>query len=258
MAISIAAFSLGGSIIAPLLAFGIHHLGWRTTLILSGVLLAVIVVPFAQLLKPSPEVMGLRPDGDSLNPPSEEDHQKNEVNEEIVDFTVREALKTKSYWVLAIGTMLRTGTLGTIIVHFVPMMVWKGNSEQSAAMMLGILAFLSIPMRIGIGWLGDRWSRPKLLSAGMALGAISLLWFQNAQGLKEIWIFICVFAIVEGLSALNWALVNESLNSNNEYLAAVAIDFSSTMNRRRTLIRSNALGTVCIVLSPQRTTPAPF
>ena len=39
MAISIAAFSLGGSIIAPLLAFGIHHLGWRTTLILSGVLL---------------------------------------------------------------------------------------------------------------------------------------------------------------------------------------------------------------------------
>ena len=213
MAISIAAFSLGGSIIAPLLAFGIHHLGWRTTLILSGVHLAAIVIPFAQLQKPSPEVMGLRPDGDSLNPPSEEDHQKSEQPkrdyEEIVDFTVREALKTKSYWVLAIGTMLRTGTLGTIIVHFVPMMVWKGNSEQSAAMMLGILAFLSIPMRIGIGWLGDRWSRPKILSAGMALGAISLLWFQNAQGLKEIWIFICVFAIVEGLSALNWALVGD-------------------------------------------------
>ena len=89
------------------------------------------------------------------------------------------------------------------------MMVWKGSSEQSAAMMLGILAFLSIPMRIGIGWLGDRWSRPKILSAGMALGAISLLWLQNAQGLKEIWIFICVFAIVEGLSALNWALVGD-------------------------------------------------
>ena len=213
MAISIAAFSLGGSIIAPLLAFGIHHLGWRTTLILSGVFLAAIVIPFAQLLKASPEVMGLRPDGDTLSPPSEEDHQKSEQPkrdyEEIVDFTVREALKTKSYWVLAIGTMLRTGTLGTIIVHFVPMMVWKGNSEQSAAMMLGILAFLSIPMRIGIGWLGDRWSRPKILSAGMALGAISLLWFQNAQGRKEIWIFICVFAIVEGLSALNWALVGD-------------------------------------------------
>ena len=209
MAISIAAFSLGGSIIAPLLALGIHHLGWRTALILSGVLLAAIVVPFAQLLKPSPEAMGLQPDGDNPNSKMAEEDKSDEVNEEVVDFTVREAFKTKSYWILAIGTMLRTGTLGTIIVHFVPMMVWKGNSEQSAAMMLGILAFLSIPMRIGIGWLGDRWSRPKILSAGMALGAISLLWLQNAQGVREIWIFICVFAVVEGLSALNWALVGD-------------------------------------------------
>ncbi|HIC48647.1 MAG TPA: MFS transporter [Dehalococcoidia bacterium] len=191
------------------MAFGIHHLGWRTTLVLSGVLLATIVVPFAQLLKPSPEIMGLQPDGDSPDSQTKEKHQSDGVTEEIVDFTVREAFKTKSYWILALGTMLRTGTLGTIIVHFVPMMVWKGNTEQTAAMMLGILAFLSIPMRIGIGWLGDRWSRSKILSAGMALGAISLLWLQNAQGIKQIWIFICVFAVVEGLSALNWALVGD-------------------------------------------------
>ena len=209
MAVSIAAYSLGGSIIAPLLAFGIHHLGWRTTMALSGIILAAVVVPFAQFLRSSPEALGLNPDGDSPRIKSELDNVEVEPLPSSVDFTVSEALRTKSYWLLAIGTMLRTGTLGTLIVHFVPIMVWKGNSEQSAAVMLGIMAFLSIPMRIGIGWLGDRWSRSKMLAAGMALGAFSLMILQNANSLIQVWLFISVFSVVEGLSALNWALVGD-------------------------------------------------
>ena len=110
---------------------------------------------------------------------------------------------------LAFGTMLRTGTLGTLIVHFIPIMVWKGNSEQGAAVMLGVMAFLSIPMRISRGWLGDRWSRSRMLSGGMVLGAISLLVLQSSSDLWQIWVFICVFSVVEGLSALNWALVGD-------------------------------------------------
>ena len=209
MAISIAAYSLGGSIIAPLLAFGIHHLGWRTTMALSGIMLAAVVVPFAQLLRSSPEALGLKPDGDTPRIESKLDEVDVKPILSSVDFTVSEALRTKSYWLLAIGTMLRTGTLGTLIVHFVPIMVWKGNSEQTAAVMLGIMAFLSIPMRIGIGWLGDRWSRSKMLAAGMALGAFSLMILQNANSSFQVWLFISVFSVVEGLSALNWALVGD-------------------------------------------------
>jgi len=209
MAISIAAYSLGGSIIAPLLALGIHHLGWRTTMALSGIMLAAVVVPFAQLLRSSPEALGLKPDGDTPRIESKLDEVGVKPILSSVDFTVSEALRTKSYWLLAIGTMLRTGTLGTLIVHFVPIMVWKGNSEQTAAVMLGIMAFLSIPMRIGIGWLGDRWSRSKMLAAGMALGAFSLMILQNANSSFQVWLFISVFSVVEGLSALNWALVGD-------------------------------------------------
>ena len=209
MAISIAAYSLGGSIIAPLLAFGIHHLGWRTTMALSGIMLAAVVVPFAQLLRSSPEALGLNPDGDTPWIESKLDEVDVKPILSSVEFTVSEALRTKSYWLLAIGTMLRTGTLGTLIVHFVPIMVWKGNSEQTAAVMLGIMAFLSIPMRIGIGWLGDRWSRSKMLAAGMALGAFSLMILQNANSSVQVWLFISVFSVVEGLSALNWALVGD-------------------------------------------------
>ena len=56
---------------------------------------------------------------------------------------------------------------------------------------------------------------------------------------------------------LNPALVNSSLNSNNWNLAAVEIAFSIVMNNRLTLIRSNALGFDCAVLSPYKTVPCP-
>lgn len=209
MAISIAAHSLGGAIISPILAFAIYHMGWRITIALSGILLAAFVVPFAQLLRPSPEAMGLLPDGDKKELSSTETATSKTNVKESLEFTVKQALRTDTYWMLAFGTMLRTGTLGTLIVHFIPIMVWKGNSEQGAAMMLGVMAFLSIPMRIGIGWLGDRWSRSRMLSGGMVLGAISLLVLQGSSDLWQIWVFICVFSVVEGLSALNWALVGD-------------------------------------------------
>lgn len=209
MAISIAAHSLGGAILSPILAFTIYHMGWRITIALSGILLVAFVVPFAQLLRPSPEAMGLLPDGDSEDQASIETSTSKTKVKESTEFTVRQALRTNAYWMLALGTMLRTGTLGTLIVHFIPIMVWKGNSEQGAAVMLGVMAFLSIPMRITIGWLGDRWSRSRMLSAGMVLGALSLLVLQSASSLWHIWFFICVFSVVEGLSALNWALVGD-------------------------------------------------
>ncbi|MDP7225219.1 MAG: MFS transporter [SAR202 cluster bacterium] len=209
MAISIAAFSLGGAVIAPILSLGIQHFGWRPTAAAAGIFLAVTILPAARYLHPNPESMGLTPDGDQPESLTDQATRRTPSQVASVDFTVREALRTKSYWMLAVGTMVRTGTLGTIIVHFVPMMVWKGISEQNAALMLGAMAFLSVPMRIGLGWLGDRWSRSKMLAGGMALGGVSLFMFQSANGLWQLWAFLCVFSVVEGLSALNWALVGD-------------------------------------------------
>ena len=178
-------------------------------MVLTGIMVAAVVIPFAQLLRPSPESMGLLPDGDVPVEDASPGVASKGRLEEANDFTVSEALKTSSYWLLAVGTMLRTGTLGTLIVHFVPMMVWKGHSEQTAAVMLGMMAFLSIPTRIGLGYLGDSWSRTKILSGGMALGALCLILLQNANSLLILWLFISIFSFVEGLSALNWALVGD-------------------------------------------------
>ena len=205
MAISMAAWGLGGFIIAPLLSAGILHLGWRMTAALSGVFLVAVTVPCAQILRRSPESMGLQPDGDVIRPASAD----GTTSATSMDFTVGEALRTSAFWTLSLATLLRSGTYGTLIVHFVPIMVWKDTTEQTAAVMLGATALMLIPLMIGLGWLGDRWPRTKMLVVGMALGALFMLILQYASSEWHLWVFVCAISVIDSLTVLNWSLLGE-------------------------------------------------
>ena len=215
MAISMAAWGFGGFIIAPVLSVGILHLGWRLTAALSGIFLVAVTLPFIQLLRRSPESMGLQPDGDIARPASADGQPVGAATTASADFTVGEALRTRTFWILSLGTMLRTGTYGTLIVHFVPIMVWKNITEQAAAVMLGATALIMIPIMIGLGWLGDRWDRSKMLVFGMAVGALFMLILQYATSEWHLWVFVCAISMIDGLAVLNWSLLGELFGRSN-------------------------------------------
>jgi hypothetical protein len=43
--------------------------------------------------------------------------------------------------------------------HFVPLLAWRGMSESTSAYLLSLFAFISIPLAIGLGWIGDLWNK---------------------------------------------------------------------------------------------------
>ena len=55
--------NIGGMIMAPLLSFIILNYGWRSGAVFAGLAILTIAIPAALPLKPSPEEMGLQPDG---------------------------------------------------------------------------------------------------------------------------------------------------------------------------------------------------
>ena len=85
------------------------------------------------------------------------------MEREEANFTVREALQTSPFWLLTIATGLRIVILSAINVHYVPIMVWKGLSEQRAAFLLGVQAFMSVPCQAG--WQTESTSRGLWLPA---------------------------------------------------------------------------------------------
>jgi MFS family permease len=98
---------------------------------------------------------------------------------------------------------------GALTVHFVAIMVWKGMDETAAAGLLGIFALLSVPFRIAMGWVGDRFSKTFVLGLTMAVGTLSLLMLNYVSGLWYLWLFLPLLAWVESNPSLNWALIGD-------------------------------------------------
>ena len=143
----------------------------------AGLCFLIIGIPLGLGVRSSPESMGLLPDGaapettEPMTPPA------------IVpaayavdgDPTLREAMRTWIFWLFVVGMTVRVGAYSTISVHFVPIMVWKGMSQEGAALLLASFAFLNWAAHYVIGWFADTTNRPKLLAFCMLVAAASML-----------------------------------------------------------------------------------
>jgi MFS family permease len=206
---------IGGTLITPLLAFTVQTWGWRWGAFLAGVGLIVIGVPIALFAKRSPESMGLLPDGvqpqtDAPKPVSAGSHaQQSDEAADDGEFTVRQAMRTTAFWMLILATTTRVGVFNAITVHFVPIMVWKGATEQHAAAMLAAMALMSLPSHLFIGWIADRVYKPILMAICMVIGALSVAFLAYGDDIWSLWLFTLLITFVEAIFPVSWATVGD-------------------------------------------------
>jgi len=201
--------NVGGMIMAPLLSYIILAHGWRNGAICAGLLILAIAVPAALPIRRSPEDLGLRPDGqptqaltpEPLNPVSP---PATEIN-----FTVRQGLRTLSFWLLMAGISLRLSVTVALNTHFVPILVWRGMGEAASAYMVSLYALIAIPMTLALGWMGDRWNKARLCSVGIIPTLVAMLGMIFFRGSATLYFFPIAFAITMASTSLNWALIGD-------------------------------------------------
>jgi MFS family permease len=238
MSIVSAGSGLGGAALAPLVGLLVFSLGWRNAAMFSGIAIIAVVVPLSFLMRRSPEGMGLLPDGaeavdssDSRPNKSQMDREKLSESEKPAsspriinrqsseqDYTVNEAMRTPSYWVLTISSSLRNTVHSGISFLMAPVMVWflqgQGMSEAKglpiAAAFIGVLSFTTLLFNLVIGWMGDKVSKPRLSAVCMAGGVVSMLALLNQSGLIwQLLLFVVLLAFAESANPLNWAIMGE-------------------------------------------------
>jgi sugar phosphate permease len=93
-------FAMGGMMV-PAMAWLIEHWGWRNTALLSGVLALVLGLPLARVIRRRPEDHGEHIDGldPALNTAATGPGSVQPLVQ--VQFTVRQALRTRTFWLLA-------------------------------------------------------------------------------------------------------------------------------------------------------------
>src|SRR5262249_25276146 len=120
---------------------------------------------------------------------------------EIHDFTTAEALRTPAFWLLAMFHALRNIPYSGVTVHFVPLLVWKGLGEPTAAFFVGLTSLATVVVRPLTGWLGDRQSKQAIGALGVLLGALGLavLVYGDAAPWAMV-VFAVLFAFGDGIN----------------------------------------------------------
>lgn len=204
------AFAAGGAIVVPLLHLGIANLGWRDTLLYTGIFICLLTLPVALVIRSKPEDLGMRPDADvSPAADSQREQARATPSRRTRDFTVAEALRTRTFWLMLFGIVARVSATNAIIIHIFPMLQGEGLTPRTAALYVSGMFFLAIPLRFGMGIAGGHFSQRKLLFVGMNLGALGLLALLTLEGPAGVVLFILGLAVVEGVSSVNWIMLGD-------------------------------------------------
>jgi len=183
MGILASGYGLSG-VMAPVLAFLIRTYDWRATMVIMGIATLAIGPPLSLLIKHRPEQYGYLPDGDkpgdrvSLSQRSSGIELGRDIAAE-KELSVRQALRTRTFWLLLLFNLFTAFFLSAMTVHEMPFLISVGISEKLAALtMLGITTS-SLIGRLGFAWLGDIYDKRRLLAMTCALQTVGMFIFAN-------------------------------------------------------------------------------
>ena len=205
------AFAGGGAFVVLLLNFGIQQIGWRDTLLWTGVFIVAITLPAAFFIRSRPEDIGLLPDGDA---PAETSSVagaggRGRRSSGEVSFSFREAVRTRTYWLIMVGAILRVSVTNGMLVHVFPIMGVRGISENEAAAWVAAMFFLGIPLRFIMGVTSGKFRGNVLLAIGMVIGAVGMGGLWVGPGVIGLLLFVVGIAIVEGITSVNWLMLSD-------------------------------------------------
>ena len=205
--IAMSGFAFGSALVVGT-NFLVESLGWRGAAVTLGFIVWGVGFPLASLVRTRPEQYGMLPDG--AKQPDETSAPDVVATSLETDFTVREALRTSSFWWMNLSFSCRSFVNVAWGVHFIPSMQDKGFSSGTAAAMLGLLGFLYVASLPGNGLLADAFSK-RLVGIGQAaLLIVAMLVFIWATSLWQIALSVVLYALTVGAGgSLQFAMLGE-------------------------------------------------
>jgi sugar phosphate permease len=185
MGIMASGFACGG-LLVPLLVRLIDIYDWRFTSIILCLVIWVICIPLTMIVRGKPEQYGYLPDGEpSVDVTASEGNSK--VVDREINVTAKQAIKSRAFWHIAASLALNSLVISAIITHIMPYLSSIGIARSDSGLVAMAIPLISIPGRIGSGWLGDRFNIVKIAAILMVLLGIGVLLFSYTH-IIGIWV----------------------------------------------------------------------
>jgi len=192
----------------PLISWLTITYGWRTTSLVWAIIMFASIPFTIAFVKPHrPEHYGLMPDGVRLESTSGDNQGMVEKGKEYaagleeIEFTLKQAMRTSSYWLLIVVTIAFSFTGGAFNIHIIPFLTDRGISETAAAGMMSMMIFFTIPSRFLFGVFADKVKKEHqkyLMALGLLLMTMGITVFLLNQTMATIWVFLVLWGIGTG------------------------------------------------------------
>lgn len=199
-ALSIMSLGLAfGGIAVPLIAWMMQTHGWRATAFASGVAAIVIGLPLARVLRRHPSELGETEDG---LPPDPVPRAKPGAAPVVPprQFTAREALRTRAFWLLGLGHGFALLVVTAVNVHAIShMKEGLGYTVAQASLVITLMTAFQVAGMVLGAVVGDRWEKRHVAAGCMLAHMAGLLMLTYATH----WVMLGGFAALHGAA---WGL----------------------------------------------------
>jgi len=182
-------FSLGG-LFVPVLVKLIDTYGWQNVMLYMAFGALVMGLPLSLMFRNRPEDHGLLPDGEVSTGTAE-------TKKADFGLTLREVIRTRSFWVIGIVGTLQITAVHAVTVHAVPSLTSTGFDRSTAAIGVTIFSLTGIPMRIIYGVLADKFDKKYVYALSNGITTVSLILFGLLDG--NSFAMMALFGIIYGL-----------------------------------------------------------
>jgi len=173
--------------------------GWRSTAMGSGVLIIVLCGPISLLFKDRPQALGQEIDGDWAAAKAKADGDK-PASDETVEFTAREALRTRAFWLVSLGHGFALLAVTAVNVHAITLIKESlGYTVAQASLVITLMTASQIAGVLAGMAFGDRLNKRLLAAFCMLMHGAGLMLLAWAQGLA----MLVGFALLHGAA---WGL----------------------------------------------------
>ena len=165
MAIALEGYAIGGIVVVPALAWAIgaidpdqpDRFGWRATAAAVGVITLILALPLSRLVRNRPEEYGHQPDGrpESSTAGTATENGSPDAEAE-PDYTWQEALRTRTFWLITMGSAFSCTVIVTVMVHLGLLFDTRDFSLQMIGWVVSTYTAVSAIAIIVGGYIGDR------------------------------------------------------------------------------------------------------
>lgn len=199
----------------PFFAFLVLSYGWRTASLMGGLICLAFGLPLTWFfVRPKrPEYYGLMPDGASTTLKARDTDAIIKAGQDLVtketgeiELTLKQAMRTRAFWILIIVSGLNTLVHPLVGTHGIPKLIDMGVDPVTAASIIGLVIFVSVPGRLLGGYFGDRSSINRLKymrMIGDSIMIFGLFIFLIAKDLSQVYLFVVVYGTGFGMNAVS-------------------------------------------------------